>query len=585
MNRGFFSPVTTLKWCATLVLVVFLLASYAQNQVSEPVAGKNDELMVENIRKLYDSINNVPDFATKKRLGDSVFALTKQQNEAAHIQSLLFQVMNLSNHHTQYFNEAYRLAEKNRRIDDMCQVEYCRGQYYIARRQFDTAMIHILNYRDMTPLHHGEGYNNILNLLGDIYYQAGLFGHAREVYSSILDEYYNSENFNFYRPYVLMNNLGQMALKSGNISEAQTWFNRSLTMAEQYLYTEYRNNTIAYIKIKLAETYLLAGNLLKADSLIADINTYNTSDVFADVWHEFTFVNAQRLIKKELYEEAAVQLKSLLPTDTMCICQFRFIPETYRLLSHVYYHIDSCDLALDFAVKYNNTSDSIRISEHVAQSMIILADRNHKLTQLELATTKKRVYMLVSGIAVLFIFILLGGRLYYALYKSKIDLVKKTLELENQAQWMIKPDNSDEVISEINEVEHNDNEEENEEDLQLQEELIARLKTYMETEKPYLDPKLSIRDVATHLSTNRTYLSRAINSHHYTTFPNYLNVYRIRESIRLITSGFTLTHTQEALAKECGFANRTSFGIVFKKLVGVTPSFFAAHYNKQELKL
>jgi len=566
---------------------------YGQNKGMKTIKTTDDDTYVQHINKLYDSINTITDYAIKKRLSDSVFAITAQKSEHAHVQSLLFQVMNLNNPNTDFFNQAYQLARKNQRLDDMCLVEYSRGQYYIARRQFDTAMVHILNYRDMTSQPKGEGYFNILNLLGDIYYHAGLFEYAQEIYTEMLNHYHNEENYNFYRPYVLMNNLGQMALKAGNNAEAKAWFSRSLALAEEHLQTDYRINTLTYTKIKLAETYLLTNDIQSADSLLANLDAYGQTEIFEDVWQEYTFVNAQRLAKKGCYTEAISELKTLLPDNNAHLSQYRFIPHVYRLLSDIYYLTDSCRLASGFAVKYNKMIDSIRVSEHVAQSMIILANRNHEITQKELIITKKRVYYLVSGIAVLVIALLLGGRLYYALYKSKIELIKKTLELEKQAQWMMQPANTDEEeepnddedVSAVNTVVHNDDEDENEEDLHLQEELIRNLKGFMETEKPYLDPKLSIQDVAKHLSTNRTYLSRAINNHHYTTFPNYLNVYRIRESIRLITSGFTLNHTQEALAKECGFANRTSFGIVFKKLVGVTPSFFAAHYNKQELKI
>jgi YesN/AraC family two-component response regulator len=102
----------------------------------------------------------------------------------------------------------------------------------------------------------------------------------------------------------------------------------------------------------------------------------------------------------------------------------------------------------------------------------------------------------------------------------------------------------------------------------------------VEKKKPFLDSGLKIDDIARELSTNRTYLSKAINNQLETTFPNFINQYRIRESIRLILSGYIVNQTQEALATQSGFANRNVFLRAFKKHTGVLPSFFIANYKK-----
>jgi len=108
----------------------------------------------------------------------------------------------------------------------------------------------------------------------------------------------------------------------------------------------------------------------------------------------------------------------------------------------------------------------------------------------------------------------------------------------------------------------------------MQKELSGKLKQLMENEKIYLNPGLTISDVLKTLSTNRTYLSKAINNQMGTNFPNFINKYRISESVKLIKTGFTENHTQEALAHSIGFANRNVSIMAFKKQTGVVPSFF-----------
>jgi AraC-like DNA-binding protein len=112
--------------------------------------------------------------------------------------------------------------------------------------------------------------------------------------------------------------------------------------------------------------------------------------------------------------------------------------------------------------------------------------------------------------------------------------------------------------------------------------IIGQLEDLMRTRKAFLDPDLSIQQTAQMLSTNRTYLSRAINGILGTSFPQYISDLRIREAIRLIREGFMVKHKQEALATACGFSSRTVFIATFKKHTGVTPSFFIANFEKND---
>lgn len=49
---------------------------------------------------------------------------------------------------------------------------------------------------------------------------------------------------------------------------------------------------------------------------------------------------------------------------------------------------------------------------------------------------------------------------------------------------------------------------------------------------------------------------------------------RVDEAVRLVSDGWLDTHTIDALATECGFANRVSFYRAFKQQKGVSPTEF-----------
>ncbi len=518
------------------------------------------------VAELYDSVFTISDYSIRQQYLDTLFAITAQEDEVAHIRSLVYQVMLSGNPRPSLFDQAYQLAAKHNRVDDINFVEYSRGQYYIARKQYDSAMIHILRYRDNTPANlQDEGYRNILNLLGDVYYNARLYDQAMDIYSELLAQYALENNWNFYRPYVMMNNLGQIAYNRGNYGEATEWFTRSLTLAEEHLQESYRNNTLAYIRIKLAETALMIDSLTNAAHLLQEVEAYPRQTLYEDVWQEYIYARGRLLFKQGKINEAMELARHLLPGDTLHFSEYRFIPEGYRLLAEIYRQTGDYSLALDCMDNYDRLTDSLWAQEHLVQSMIILADRNHEQTLKDLEKTRYWVYNLVFGLAFLLIVLVVVLFLYHKLYRSKLALVRKSLEKNIVGAFVHQKQESGLV---------------NGEEARQQQELIIALNQFMEANKPYLDPKLSMQDMSRQLSTNRTYLSRAINNQLKSNFPNYINEYRIREAVKWITSGYTVSHTQEALAKECAFANRTAFGMAFKKHTGVTPSFFAANYDK-----
>ncbi len=103
-----------------------------------------------------------------------------------------------------------------------------------------------------------------------------------------------------------------------------------------------------------------------------------------------------------------------------------------------------------------------------------------------------------------------------------------------------------------------------------------RLKELMNEERVWLNPHLSLSDLATLAGTNRTYLSNYLNQTLGTTFYDYINHYRLEAALKQLNdSNSTATVTE--IAEACGFNSLSTFRRVFMRAKGCT----FAEYRQQ----
>lgn len=102
--------------------------------------------------------------------------------------------------------------------------------------------------------------------------------------------------------------------------------------------------------------------------------------------------------------------------------------------------------------------------------------------------------------------------------------------------------------------------------------IYQRLKILMDTEKPFLDPDLTLSDLAAALHTHPNYLSQVINTCEEKNFYDLVNLKRIEEFLKLSTEPASQQFTLLANAFACGFNSKASFNRNFKKYTGATPS-------------
>jgi AraC-like DNA-binding protein len=103
-------------------------------------------------------------------------------------------------------------------------------------------------------------------------------------------------------------------------------------------------------------------------------------------------------------------------------------------------------------------------------------------------------------------------------------------------------------------------------------ELMPVLIDYMNSEKPYLNPRLRQADVAAALGITVHELSQLLNNRMHLSFPDFINGFRVQAFKERIKEDDWHKYTLIAVAMQCGFSSKTSFIRTFKKITGMTPS-------------
>lgn len=112
--------------------------------------------------------------------------------------------------------------------------------------------------------------------------------------------------------------------------------------------------------------------------------------------------------------------------------------------------------------------------------------------------------------------------------------------------------------------------------------LANALEQLMRQQKPYLNPKLKVTDLAQLLEVPTYKLSYLLSQHLKQTFYDYINEYRIGEFKTLVAEGRHKSYTINTLIEQCGFTSRTSFFRNFKATEGMTPNEYISKNGQPE---
>ena len=100
----------------------------------------------------------------------------------------------------------------------------------------------------------------------------------------------------------------------------------------------------------------------------------------------------------------------------------------------------------------------------------------------------------------------------------------------------------------------------------------ARLLALMAAEQPWLEPELTLTELAQRLRTNPALLSKVINTGCGQNFNDFVNTYRVQEARRKLADPRFGHYSLVGVALESGFNSKSTFNRVFKKLLSQAPS-------------
>lgn len=207
-----------------------------------------------------------------------------------------------------------------------------------------------------------------------------------------------------------------------------------------------------------------------------------------------------------------------------------------------------------------------------------------KQNRLELLEKENKMQLLLAG---LLCFVIAASLLYYLYYrKNKLyrTIVKQNQEAirrEKQLQKKIH-EQSTEIVRQSALLQEQPSEPEKP-SLQPEkyasssltdekkQDLFQRLESLLQEEKIFTDNLLTKEKVAELLDTNRTYLSQIINEQTEQTFTQFVNGFRTKEAIRLLSDPDNPTPLK-AISADLGFNSMTTFYNQFQSATGMTPT-------------
>lgn len=370
-----------------------------------------------------------------------------------------------------------------------------------------------------------------------------------------------------------------------------------------YIMGEY-NSALKYVdevsmfsqKFGLDRGYALKAKILSAMENDIEADEYfnlafqneNEMDVTSSIDAYYSFGN--HLLKKGAYGRSIEEYKKGLKiseesNNYFCILKlYKGLSEAYDKLgmpdSSIVYLKHSSEITDTlFNVEKERFFSSIQLKYEREEQENILKDKN-----LQIAQQRQNIQMVVfiltlAGVILIVLWVLYRRKslmyrelvLRYNTFSKRErtlsdenDLLRKRIaSINSKFATDCTPDEKDDSFHEHSEVGFD----------RKSEELFFRLEKLMKEDKIWKDKDLSIEKLVELLGVNRTYISRMLNGYAKTSFSNYVNSYRIKEAVAVL-SDKSNDVPLKVLSDDLGYNSLSTFYRLFQKETGVPPSKF-----------
>lgn len=362
--------------------------------------------------------------------------------------------------------------------------------------------------------------------------------------------------------------------------------NTTVPIAEKYdliadIYMQigklYLDHNTESSRLKLAEQYLLEALKIYTDTKYQK-DPINKARIFNELSR--LYIQKKEPQKAIEYGEQALKLEKQHSGPFIRL-------QSYKILLEAYLEKDDTDKSKFYKDKFNVLNDSINYEERKASNstmkgMVTEVDKEHK--------EKSRKQLIVVGV-----FILIAVSVGIFLWRRNNKKLRKSYELI--IEKLNNPDfNAIEPVSnDINDIDDNNEVYTNDEVLdeasanrniiskETEARILKRLETFERSEK-YLKKDLTISTLSAQLNTNSKYLSEVIKNNKDLSFSNYINYLRINYIVqKLYHEPQYREYKISYLAEVSGYASPQVFVTAFKKVHGVTPSYFLQNLKEDSL--
>lgn len=242
----------------------------------------------------------------------------------------------------------------------------------------------------------------------------------------------------------------------------------------------------------------------------------------------------------------------------------------YSSLSEAYSAVGRDDKAVNYMKTYQNIVDSVFNveKERSFSDMRLKYEQERKENQI-----KEKDIMILLQRQRIIIFSSISLVLAVVIVVIFIVLHRKTQMYRNLVQRYDSNMKREKLLAEVSFTEKQSS------DDKLKD-LFVKIESLMREEMLYTKSDVTLDMVADRLQTNRSYISKAVNTYAAVSFNAYVNSYRIKRAVELLSNPDNNVPIK-VVSEEIGYNNLTSFYKNFQKETGVPPS----RYRQEVLKL
>ncbi|MCF6214529.1 MAG: helix-turn-helix domain-containing protein [Flavobacteriaceae bacterium] len=505
-----------------------------------------------------------------KQLEKIIKITSKNKNSKQYVYTLIGYGQLQTKNNIPYLNEAYGIAKKKDYNILLGHILDTKIVIFKERKLHDSLLVTLIEAKDIY-----EKSNNkkqlvaILHATADLYYSAKLYDKAEKIYQEILDKKGDKDEWKFWRNEVILNNLGLIEMKRHKYFKALKYFNEALKTITKDRTSPRYAIALGYNELQLSKCYLNIGKDSLASYYYKKSLSYCLKKNMTDELIQLYNLKSELFLKKGKVDSSLFYTKKALNTfnDNKNISKENLLT-IYKSLYKISNKTKNYKKAYTYLNLYSKLKDSLDNASQSIKRIQTFEEHKYQKIAAKKNQLKTRNNYLLIIILSSFIFITIILSYYSKLNKAHLKLVDKNLEIASQNTFNIEnkhPKVSDKYSKAITKE---------------QIELVTNFERFLGKDKFFLNHNISINDVAHHLNTNRTYLSKAINMILKKNFNSHINNLRIREAVRMLSSEEFKKITLEAISKEVGFNNKVSFNEAFKNYTGVLPSYFMKNAHK-----